>query len=121
MPRYELELRLDAPDAADFGGAITEESAHVRTRIYRDLHLKVYSNAWVSIDLSSPKGMDNIQKLREACTAGQVTAGTGHLHERLEEGESGHCGVVFVVHQECERQLLVVGRLSVVQDVRSRR
>jgi hypothetical protein len=88
MPRYELELRLDAPGCKDFGGAHTEESERVRTRIYRELHLKVHSHSWVTIDLSSPRGKDKVQKLLDACKAGRAKAGTGHVHEHLDENES---------------------------------
>lgn len=88
MSRYELELRLDAPGVEDFGGALTEESERVRARIYRKLKLKVRSNAWVRIDLSTANGMEKVQKLIEECKAGHVTAGTGTVYEHLYEDES---------------------------------
>jgi hypothetical protein len=88
MSRYEIELRLDAPGVETFGGALSKESERARTRVYRELGLKVHSNAWVKIDLSSASGMNKVQKLIEECKAGQVTAGTAIVYEHLDKGES---------------------------------
>ena len=88
MPRYELELRLDAPGAADFGGALSDESERVRADVYRKLGLKVRSNAWVRINLSSAKGMVKVQQVIDECDAGRVRAGTANLYEHLDKGES---------------------------------
>ena len=60
MSRYELVLRVDAPGADDFGGSLTDESARVRSRVYRDLGLKAHSNAWVKINLCSAKGVEKV-------------------------------------------------------------
>jgi hypothetical protein len=88
MSRYELELRLDAPGVEAFEGALSEESGRARANVYRKLGLKVHSNAWVRINLNSANGMDKLQKLIEACKAGQVTAGTANVYEHLDQDES---------------------------------
>jgi len=88
MSRHELELRLDAPGVEDFGGALSEESDLARASVYRKLGLKVHSNAWVRIDLSSANGMNKVQKLIEECKAGRVTAGTANVYEHLDKDES---------------------------------
>jgi len=88
MSRYELELRLDAPGVEEFGGALSEESERARARVYRKLGLKVHSNAWVRINLSSTNGMNKVQKLIEECKAGNVTAGTANVYEHLDKDQS---------------------------------
>ena len=88
MSRYELELRLDAPGVEEFGGALSEESARARTRIYRKLGLKVHSNAWVRINLSTSEGMNKVERLIEECKAGNVTAGTANVYEYIDKDES---------------------------------
>ncbi len=88
MARYELEVRIDAAGVDDFGGALSDESASVRERIYRDLGLKPHSNAWVRINLCSATGMKRLQRLVELCEAGEARAGTGHVHEQFDDSES---------------------------------
>ncbi len=88
MPRYELELRLDAPGAEDFGGALSDESERARADVYRRLGLKVHSNAWVRINLSSSKGLIKIQQVIDECGAGRVRAGTANVYEHLDKEES---------------------------------
>lgn len=88
MARYELDLRLDAPAAGGLAEALTEESARTRAGIYRELRLKVHSNAWVRIDLGSDAGQRKLGQLHEACRAGQAAAGAGTVTELLDDDES---------------------------------
>lgn len=88
MSRYELELRLDAHGVEEFGGALSEESARARTRVYRKLGLKVHSNAWVRINLSTSEGMNKVERLIEECKAGNVTAGAANVYEYIDKDES---------------------------------
>ena len=88
LARYELVLRLDAPGVEAFGGSLSGDSERARARVYRKLGLKVHSNAWVRIDLSSANGMNKVGKLIEECKAGHVTAGTANVYEHLDKDES---------------------------------
>lgn len=88
MTMFELELRLDAPGGDGLSGALTEESARVRARIYRQLGLKVHSRAWVRLEPDTAQGRRTIERLLQACRSGQVVAGAGTLYERLGEDES---------------------------------
>jgi hypothetical protein len=88
MPRHELELRLDAPGAVGLGNALTEASARVRERVYHELGLKAFSNAWVRIDVGTEKGRRTLKELLQACRSGRVVAGAATLYERLTADES---------------------------------
>jgi len=142
MSRYELELRLDAPGVEEFGGALSEESERARARVYRKLGLKVHSNAWVRINLSSTNGMNKVQKLIEECKAGNVTAGTANVYEHLDKDQSAAADWSYLYTKTAntsfslwddypsyisseladrEHELLAVGRLSVLHIVRTRR
>jgi hypothetical protein len=89
MPRYELDLRLDAPsgEPSDLGNALTEESQQVRARLYRELGLKVHSAGWVSVDPGSDKGLRTIQRLIEMSRSGRAFAGAGTLWERPDQSD----------------------------------
>jgi hypothetical protein len=95
MPRYELVLRVDAPGADDFSGSLTDESARVRSRVYRDLGLKTHSKAWARINLSSAKGVEKVQRLQALCEAGEARAGTGHIHEQFDESAAADWFYLF--------------------------
>lgn len=88
MTMFALELRLDAPGGGGLSGALTEESARVRARIYRELGLKAYSRAWVRLELDTPPGQRTLEQLLVVCRGGQAVAGAGTLYERLGEDES---------------------------------
>lgn len=85
---FALELRLDAPGGDGLAGALTEESARVRARIYRELGLKAHSKAWVRLEPDTAQGRRTIERILQACRSGQVVAGAGTLYERLGEDES---------------------------------
>ena len=87
MPRYELDLRLDAPADDHLASALTEESERLRSAIYRKLGLKVRSRSWVTIDPGSDKGRRTIRQLVAECASGAVVAGAGSLTEHLEQAE----------------------------------
>jgi hypothetical protein len=90
MPRYELDVRIDAPshDGDPLAGALTEESQRLRARIYRDLRLEPHSAGWVTVDPGSPKGQDAVRRLTDLCRADRALAGSGKLWQRLDAEEA---------------------------------
>ena len=88
MARFEIDFRLDAPGSGGFADALTEDSERMRARVYRKLRLKVHSNAWARINLSSERGRDTLRKVHEECKSGLVVAGAGTVTELLDEHET---------------------------------
>ncbi len=85
MPRYQLDLRLDAPVLEGTEGPIelSAESQRVRARVYRQLGLKAHSGkAWITVDLNSAKGWNVIQELLGECRAGRVVVGSALAREQ---------------------------------------
>lgn len=76
---YNLTFRVDAPgDERQFGSDVSEE---YRKRIYGALGLKVFSHAWVSMPLGTPKW----EEVRAYLVKERVLVGTAHLAEILDE------------------------------------
>jgi len=88
MARFELDLRLDVPESGGFADALTEDSKRMRARVYRELRVKVHSNAWARIDLGSERALDTLRKVREQCKSGRVVAGAGTVTELLDAHET---------------------------------
>lgn len=89
--RFQLDLRLDAPtpDGDRLANALTEASQQVRAAAYRRLGLRVYSNAWVTIDLGTDKGRRTIQAILDECRDGRrLVAGSGTVTECLDDAET---------------------------------
>jgi len=87
MPRYHLDLRLDAPGPEDDDGPIelSAESQQARARIYKQLGLKAHSGqAWVTVDLDSATGWSLIQKVLEECRARRVVVGSAMAREQVD-------------------------------------
>src|SRR5688572_20781951 len=85
MPRHDLTLRVDAPDDdAPFSSAA---SANLRKRIYAELKLKVFSVAWVTLRLGTPKADEAIALLIREREAGTAVVGTAHFSEKVAEGD----------------------------------
>ena len=89
MPRYELDLRLDAPADDRLASSLTAESERVRGAIYRKLRLRVRSKAWITIDPGSDRGRRTLEQLIAECASAHVVAGSGTLTEHLDDAEAG--------------------------------
>lgn len=77
--RYELTLRVDAP--GDDRSLTSDVSEEYRKRIYGALKLKVFSHAWVSLRLGTPKW----EEVRAFLVKERVPVGSAHLAELLDE------------------------------------
>src|SRR5688572_29950047 len=76
---YDFTFRVDAPgDDRQFGSDVSDE---YRKRIYGALKLKVFSVAWVSIRLGTPKW----EEVRAFLIKERVLVGSAHLAEILDE------------------------------------
>ncbi len=87
MPRFQLDLRLDAPALERTEGPIelSEESQRARTRVYEQLGLKAHSGkSWITIDLDSAKGRNAIQELLGERRAGRVVVGSALAREQMD-------------------------------------
>lgn len=80
---HELSFRVDAPEG-NFGmGPGAEAERQLRARIYGALKLKVFSVAWVTVRLGTPKWA----QARALLLKERVLVGSAHVAEILEEDD----------------------------------
>jgi len=91
MPRFALDVRLDARAAAgdETPAALSVPSQRQRADVYRRQGLKAHGGAaWITLDLEIAKGWSLFDKLVAECREGRIEVGSAIAREQPpEEGD----------------------------------